>query len=154
MMSSNELGGLSSMFKKERVRAMQADIMRAEGALLVTPVSELSLDGLLRMGADVHGAWTERPERAVVFDFRSARFALTPRRWEQSFRAAARWHYRPGMAMAVVVDDVDLDFFDSRAPLFAQHGVVQTVFTSLPDALAWARTRRASPPPPRRAARR
>jgi len=131
---------------------MVADITHADGVLLVTPKGALSLDELLLLGAGVRAAWEARPERAIVFDFRSARFALTAAKWEQSFKAAARWHYRPEMQMAVVTAPEHLDFFDSRAPRWAQHGIVQSVFTAMSDALSWARARRAPPPP--RAARR
>lgn len=125
-----------------------AEILHMEGVLLVRPGRTVSLHELLRLGALTCEARRAASVSAAVFDFSGTEFVLTPQEWERSFIAAHRWYFDSDLAMAVVTTAAERDFFLSRASRWAQHGIVQSVFTSLPIALKWGR-QHADPRPQR-----
>ena len=116
---------------------MSAELMRAGRVLLIRLKGTVSLETMLHAGSKARAEWDKGRHRSAVFDLSEASFDMTPTQWERSFSAAARWHFVPSMPMAVVAAPETFDFFLARSMRWAQHGVMQTVFMSLSDALAW-----------------
>ncbi len=122
---------------------MDTLMFRREAGVLIGDVGgTVTLERLLAIRAAQCREWATALPVATVMDYSKAAFKLTPREWDFAFRAGVRWTYKPHCPTATVASDEQLDLFRAGVLSFAEHGLIQSAFSSLERALAWASGRR------------